>query len=378
MRVALIRGSLLRASELDNFVLPGVDTFVLGSRAVAAQLSGSQPPVVGLPSSGDVLGRLPGRAQAGLQLVAGKTEFLVGMRRALNGVDVAHALELDHPLTDQAVRARDAGACRAVVATVMENIPFPPVANRFVERRVRRIAAGVDRFIAVTERARVHLELNGVDPARITVLPEGIPVDRFGPRPEIAEDAPLSVLTVARLERAKGVEDLVIAIALLARRGIDARVTLVGDGPLAGPLQALARRLGIADRVEVPGAVAWDDLPGVYRSHHVFVLASAPTVNWREQFGFAVVEAMASGLPVLVGESGSLPEVVGEAHSLVAPHDPVSLADALAALAGDPAERRRQGDANRARAAALFDVGRIQRGLIEIYEDVLAGRPARP
>src|SRR3954451_11458069 len=138
MRVALVRGSLLRPSELDNFALPGVETVALASRAVARAFAGWEPPVRGLPSSGDVLGRLPGRAQAALMLLAGKTEFLLGLPRALRGIDVAHTLELDHPLTAQALDARDGGACRAVVATVMENIPFPPVANRFVARRVER------------------------------------------------------------------------------------------------------------------------------------------------------------------------------------------------------------------------------------------------
>lgn len=373
MRVALVRGSLLRPSELDNFALPGAETVAIASRAIAADLAGWRDPrVIGLPSTGEVLGRLPPRAQAALGLVAGKTELLYGLRRALRGVDVAHALELDHPLTVQSLKARDAGACRAVVATVMENIAFPSVPNRVVARRVERIAAGVDHFVAITDRARLHLELNGVDPGRITVMPCGVDLERFRPAPAPREGTgPLKVLTVTRLERAKGVEDLVIAIHLLARQGVDARATFVGSGPLAGRIGDLAGRLGIADRVDVPGPVPWERLADVYREHDVFVLGSAPTVNWREQFGFAVVEAMACGLPVLVGDSGSLPEVVGDPSSLIRPHDPPSLADALAVLGGDEAARRRRGRESRERASELFDVRRIRARMVELYERVL-------
>jgi glycosyltransferase involved in cell wall biosynthesis len=64
----------------------------------------------------------------------------------------------------------------------------------------------------------------------------------------------------------------------------------------------------------------------------VFVLASAPRNGWQEQFGFALVEAMAAGLPAVVGDSGSLPEVIGDASQLVTPNQPTALAAALEAL----------------------------------------------
>ena len=85
-------------------------------------------------------------------------------------------------------------------------------------------------------------------------MPCGVDLDRFRPDPSPRAGAgPLKVLTVTRLERAKGVEDLVIAIHLLVQRGIDARATFVGSGPRAGRITALAQRLGIEDRVEVRG-----------------------------------------------------------------------------------------------------------------------------
>ena len=104
----------------------------------------------------------------------------------------------------------------------------------------------------------------------------------------------------------------------------------------------------------------------------MFVLASGPRTTWREQFGFAVVEAMASGLPVVAGHSGSLAEVVVEPGSLVTPHDPQVLADHLEALAADPDERRRQGVRNRAIAEERYDRRHVRERLLELYSS-LAG-----
>jgi glycosyltransferase involved in cell wall biosynthesis len=107
----------------------------------------------------------------------------------------------------------------------------------------------------------------------------------------------------------------------------------------------------------------------------VFVLASAPRATWREQFGFAVVEAMAAGLPVMAGDSGSLDEVVGNSGALVRPHDPVALARRLEEFAADPQLRREHGAANRARAEELYDRRIAARRMSELYERVLSEPP---
>ena len=372
MRVALIRGSLLRPWELPNYVMPGVDVEAFASHGVARSMPEPVLPVHGLPSTGDVVSRFGPKAIAVTDLLAGSIERLKGLEDAVRGFDIAHALELANPLTAQAVAARDAGACRAVVATVMENIPYGRAQNRWVAARVKRMAAGVDHFLAITERARLHLNSAGVEDDRITTLPLGVDMDRFRPREGERAPGPVRIVTVARLEVGKGVEDLVIAVGLLARRGIEVHVSLVGQGPLAGRLLAIAADLGVADRVTIPGPTPWEELERVYRAHDVFVLASAPTRNWREQFGFAIVEAMGCGLPVVAGASGSLPEVVADADSLVTPHDPIGLADHLEWLATDAARMRAQGERNRRWAVERYGLPRIRDGLRDVYAAVLA------
>jgi glycosyltransferase involved in cell wall biosynthesis len=371
MRVALLRGSLLRAWELPNYVIDGVDVTAFASRRVAASLHDAPIAVRGLPSTGEAMARLSPRISGAIELLAGNVERMAGVTSALHGFDIAHALEVHNPLTLQAIRARRAGSVQRVVATVMENIAFVRPPNRLVARRIEETARATDLFIAITERARLHLQTSGVPSERIVVQPLGIDMEHFRPEAGEREPGPLRVLTVARLEPAKGVEDLVVAAGLLEQRRIAIEVSLLGQGPMRDRLADIAAELGIADRVHFHGQVPWEAMPRFYRRHDAFVLASAPTRNWREQFGFAIVEAMACGLPVLVGGSGSIPEVVGREDGLVRPHDPMDLADRLAALHADPVRRAELGAWNRARAVECYDQRRVAVRLGEIYQQAL-------
>ncbi len=369
MRVALIRGSLIGPWEFGNHVVDGVDVELMAARGGAEGLA---PPfaVRELRSPAQVLSRLSPRATGLLELVAGSIQYLSGLEEALDGFDVAHATEVYMPMTLQACDARDRGRCRVVVASVMENRAFQPDHNRFERRRIDRIARRVDHFVAMSEAARLHLELYGVEPERITVRPNGIDTERFRPAPGPAEHQGLRVLSVSRLEYGKGVEDLVIAIGLLARRGVDARVTLQGRGPLERRLRQIAAAMGVTERVTFGGFVPYPGLPEVYRAHDVFVLASGATRYWQEQLGYAVLEAMASGLPVIAGASGSLPEVVGRDDALVRPHDPEALADALEALT-DPSVRADRGAFSRRRALERYDQRDAAADLRDLYARLL-------
>ena len=178
----------------------------------------------------------------------------------------------------------------------MENIPFRPPENRVVARRVAAAAREVDHFQAMTERAPNYLHTVGVPDERIAVLPLGIDMERFapadGPRADQAGAHAHGVSSGAGQGR-RGPRDRGGAAG--GARGRD-ELTLMGDGPLKPRLEWIAGEMGIADRVKLPGGGPWSELHTVYRAHDVFVLASAATRIWREQFGFALIEAMGCGL----------------------------------------------------------------------------------
>jgi glycosyltransferase involved in cell wall biosynthesis len=378
MRIALVRGGNLNPWELANFDLPEHEIVAFGSRSGSFEAHGLPLNARRLPSPDDAVRRLPGLGQAAVRRFTGDIDYLIGLERALRGFDVAHVAELATAYSHQALRARDGGAVSRVVATIWDNIALPARENALVERRVHHVAAGLDRCLAISERARLHLALAGVPDERIEVIPMGVDLERFTPHDSSrAANEPLAVLSVSRLVAEKGVEDLVVAMRVLADRGVGARLTLVGEGPLSGRLHAMAEQLGVADRVELAGTIPYEELPSIHRSHDVFVLASGPRTTWQEQFGFAVVEAMACGLPVLAGDSGSLDEVVGDRAQLVTPHHPPALAEALAQLAADPERRRALGAANRRCAEERYDRRKVARRIAAFYERALEA-PPRP
>ena len=193
-------------------------------------------------------------------------------------------------------------------------------------------------------------------PARI---PNGVAVDRFA-RP-VAEPWPgprtdrLRVATVAGLRAVKNLPRLVRAVA-----DLDAELVIAGEGPERGAIVAEAARLGVRDRVHVPGFLA--DPARLLTHADVFALSSHS-----EQFPISVVEAMAASLPVVSTDVGDVRAMVAETNRpfVVAPD---RLGTALATLAGDERSRRSLGEANRSVARARYD----ERTMIDRYHRLYA------
>ncbi len=219
--------------------------------------------------------------------------------------------------------------------------------------------------------------------SRCRVIPLGIHLEPFaspepsgaarlrlrwsGPPRGHADRARPVILFVGRLRAYKGLPYLLEALTR-----IDANLVIAGDGPEAGSLRARCRELRLTDRVHFAGHLPEDQLPAAYQAADVFVL---PSHLPSEAFGLVLVEAMASGLPVICTELGTgTSEVIrhDETGLVVPPADPSALALALERLLADPALRQRLGAAGRQRAQAEFSapvyVERTQRA----YEDVLA------
>ncbi|WP_075222166.1 glycosyltransferase [Acuticoccus yangtzensis] len=164
------------------------------------------------------------------------------------------------------------------------------------------------------------------------VVPNGIDLARFpfrAPRP--APDGRLAVLMVARLDSGKNHAALIRAIALLRGRGVDATLRLAGDGSLGGALEALAAECGVGDAVRFLGARR--DVPDLLATADVFAFAVRP----EEGLGIAMVEAMATGVPIAASDVGACREVLadGDAGHLVASDTPEAWADALMTAARD-------------------------------------------
>jgi glycosyltransferase involved in cell wall biosynthesis len=148
-------------------------------------------------------------------------------------------------------------------------------------------------------------------------------------------DGERTVLTVGRLETEKN--PLMLAEVLERLDGSDWRLLICGEGPLAGELRARLRELGVEDRAELLGYVPiHGGLLDRYRAANAFL-----HVSWTEGMPQVLLEAFASGTPVVATAVGGVPEAAGDAALLIPPGDPNAAARALERLASDPDLRRR-------------------------------------
>jgi glycosyltransferase involved in cell wall biosynthesis len=234
-----------------------------------------------------------------------------------------------------------------------------------------------DRIIAVSEATKRYLLQNLVPSKKVEVLLNSIDTSLFVPgagRDELRRELGLGsapvVTIVARLHPYKNHRLLLEAFSKLHARRPDAKLLIVGSGPLESDLRAQAQAM-------LPGAVTFTgerrDVSAVMAASDVVVLCSAC-----ETFGRALVEAMAAARPVIGTAVDGIPEVIvdGVTGFLVAPGDASALAEAIYKLLADPELAARMGRAGQVRARQLFDIRRTVKRLQAIYSGLHAKRAA--
>ncbi|MBN1146712.1 MAG: glycosyltransferase family 4 protein [Anaerolineales bacterium] len=191
--------------------------------------------------------------------------------------------------------------------------------------------------------------IHAVDPGvKVTLVPNGVDLERFQPGELFPDEGPLRLLCVARLIERKGQSDLIRAVKMLVSQGVQVQLDIIGTGDAQEQYQRQAESLAVSGHVNFIGYVPRDEIPAWYASAHVFVLAS-----YNEGMSVATLEAMASGLPVVVTRTGGTAELVDEGVNglTFGWGDVAMLALHLRRLATDRNLARRMGDASRAKAA---------------------------
>ena len=225
----------------------------------------------------------------------------------------------------------------------------------------------LDGLLAGTESAAQVWRAKGYR-GRMAVIPQfGTDGDLFQPaaaRPE----RPFTIGYFGRLVEEKGLRVLLEACAALEG---DWRLCLVGSGPLRDDLEAQAARLGIGDRVTFLAHVPSAGMPALYHTIDALALPSLTRANWKEQFGRVLVEAMASGVPVVGSDSGAIPGVMGDAGLVTPEGDAPALTHALRRLRDEPGLREDLAARGRARALAEFSHEGVAEHTIAFYRAVL-------
>ena len=283
--------------------------------------------------------------------------------------DVAHvhAHFATHPATAAWIVHRLTGIPFSFTAHANDLFVRPPLLAR---------QAATARFVAaISEYNRALLRKWCPATTRIELIRCGVDVARFAPSARVERDRD-EILCVASLEPKKGHTVLLEALAHLAGRP---RVTLslVGDGPAREAIRRRARELGVSGRVRMHGPATADEVRAALDRAGVFALASVPLRSGRmEGIPVALMEAMASGLPVVASRLSGVPELVedGVTGLLVAPADPRALADALTRILDDETLAARLGTVARGRVTECFDLTTEATRLGDLFAASISGR----
>jgi glycosyltransferase involved in cell wall biosynthesis len=309
---------------------------------------------------------LLGDAGATVRVVRGLTRYarppaLLALLRELRAVSPALVhVNVTDPGDSTAALVASRLQRRPSVATLHLSIPGR---KAWREAVTRFGLGGVDRVIAISDAVGDYVRAAGIEP---TVVTNGVrmPEPSADPRAKLDLDPGAFVVGgIGRLHDQKGWDVLCAAAERVRAELPAAQFVVVGEGEERRALEPLAARAGVR-------------LAG-YRSRasslvHGFDVLAVPSRY--EGFGLVAVEAMLSDVPVVASAVGGLPTVVGDAGVLVPPDDPVALAEALLALATDPAARRRLAERGRARAVERFGIERMAQETLAVYRAVAQGR----
>ncbi len=217
---------------------------------------------------------------------------------------------------------------------------------------VKKVVKRADLFVARSNRAKEALVRFGIPEKKITVIYHGIDTSIF--KPKMKQKKGNVVLFVGQLEPYKGVEMLLNIWLDVHKACPGSTLVLVGDG-------SLKDRAKVTPGVKVQGYVTRDNLPGFYREADIFVSPSqdryiGPFLWWEEFFSYTLMEAQASGLPIIATKSGGVPEETGENNWLIPQKNEYALREALIEALSNKKKREEIGAENRTRAEKFYNL----------------------
>jgi colanic acid/amylovoran biosynthesis glycosyltransferase len=234
-----------------------------------------------------------------------------------------------------------------------------------------------DLFMYTNGHVKERLIAIGCDERKTALHRVDVDTSRFvfAPR-ERKTNEPVRLLTVARLVEKKGVEFSIRAVAQVLARHPDLRYDIVGAGPLREQLQGLIDELGVGAAIRLLGPKSPAEVRQLFADAHLFVLASVTAADGdKEGLPVALLEAQASGLPVVCTRHSGSPEAIVEGQSgfLVPERDAEALAERITYLIQRPEIWPALGRVGRRHIEAHFDTNMLNDRLVQLYQRVLDG-----
>lgn len=366
--IAIIRGTFLNRYEMQFFEPLVHDFRITAFGSLTPFHDQFSFPVVKLASPMD-LPDFPYKMQI-LNRMFIDAHYLWGLEEKLQGFDVVHTAETYYHFTRQALNAKKKGYVKKVIATVLENIPFNNEGIWGRKSFKARARNELDHIIALTNKTRDALITEGADPKKITVIPHFVDTKRFSSH-DVKDSKNLTILFVGRLEEEKGVLDLIEAIKILSRDEALQKYILhfifCGKGSI---------KVNLFDGHVRVREANYDEMPEVYRNADIFVAPSKARIahgrlTWEEQYNTALLEAQASGLPIVTTNSGGISENVGKAAVIVPPGSIPMIAEAIKQFILNPKLRDAYGKMARERAQKVHDISIGANTLKHLYQAIL-------
>ncbi len=243
---------------------------------------------------------------------------------------------------------------------------------------MRKVFALARLLIVRSHSLADRLVAEGADKAKIRVHRAGVPLGDIPFRQrEAPSDEAWRCVQAGRLIEKKGLGTTLRAFAEFSQKYPKATLTLAGEGELRTSLWKLAQELGIAERVKLTGFLGQQELRAIYAQAHLFLHPSQVGKDGNQEgVPNSMLEAMASGLPILATTHGGIPEAVvhGESGLLVPERDHASLAAEMLALTADPARYARMSRTAAEHVARTFDIKASATVLEGIYDEAASGK----
>ncbi len=367
MNITLVRGKHLNQFEIQNY-LPlkkGHNLTLIGSKTpihknfpVKTILLNSPVDIPNFPKKMPILNRIFTDAHR-----------LFGLEKRLSNQDIVHVAETYYYYTYQAIQAKKKGLVKKIVSTVWETIPNNNEGIRGRKKLKEESKKHIDLFICPTKKAKTCLEKEGFNPQKIVVVPFGIDLKRFSPKTPKNKDK-TKILTICRLQEEKGILPLLKAFKKLNRINPQTTLTIIGQGSLKKETLSFIKKHNLQKSVTLK-TVLYNKIHLEYQKADIFVLNSQTTKHWEEQYGMCLIEAMASGLPIISTKTGAIPEVLPKNNLLVSPKNSNQLLKSLLSLSNNPKVRKKIGQENRKFAKIRYNHLVTAKKIKKLYKSLL-------
>lgn len=372
-KIALVRGKFLNKYELQ-FYEPLINKYqLLGIGSKTCFHDRFKFPTVKLSSFVD-LPSFPYKMQL-LNRLFVDANYLFGLRNYIKGYDIVHSAEAYYHYTIQCLNAKRENLIKKVVVSVFENIPFNNEGiwgRKYFKKRVYQEA---DKIIAVSNITKKALLKEGCKENKIVIINQHIDTSRFSPKKRKKNPFDIVILFTGRLEIYKGIFDFIEVARILLSDPVlkkyRLRFLVVGEGTQKQNLLNLEKKYKIKQFVSHK-IYAYEKMPQVYQQADIYLAPSKTTKHWQEQFSTVLLEAKASGLPIISTNTGGIPENVGKAGFLVKEGDIKTMVKYIKYLILNPALRNSLGNKARTDALNRFTIKKGAQKISRVYDEVLA------